>query len=68
MVCIRLSWGLVLTDDPTGKAEQGKSAYRTYGYYLNGNGAKGRGDGPMADSLKPRPAALASETVQKKSE
>lgn len=50
------------------QAGQGKNVYRTYGYCLNGHGTKGRGDGPMADSLTPRPAEPASETMQKKSE
>lgn len=32
---------MVLEDDPPGKAEQGKRVNRTYGYCLNGHGAKG---------------------------
>ncbi len=66
MLCIMLSGEMVWADDPTGNAEQGESVYRTY--CLNCHGAKGRGDGPVADSLTPKPADLASETVQKKSE
>ena len=64
MLCIMLSGEMVLADDPTGNAEQGESVYRTY--CLNCHGAKGRGDGPMADSLRHGQPTLASETVQKK--
>jgi mono/diheme cytochrome c family protein len=49
-----------------GNAEIGESVYRTNCF--NCHGAKGRGDGPVADSLTPRPADLTSEIVQKKTE
>lgn len=55
----------MLRDDSIGNAEEGKSVYRTYGYDLIGNGAKGLGDGLMSDSLTPRPADPAWETVLK---
>lgn len=66
MICTMLSGGMVLADGPTGNAEEGETVYRTY--CLNCHGAKGRGDGPVADSLTPRPADLTSEKVQKKPE
>jgi mono/diheme cytochrome c family protein len=59
-----LSGGMVLADGPTGKAESGERVYRTN--CLNCHGAKGQGDGPVADSLTPRPADLTAEMVQKK--
>jgi mono/diheme cytochrome c family protein len=61
-----LSGGVVWGDGPTGNAGEGESVYRTN--CLNCHGAKGQGDGPVADSLTPRPADLTSEMVQKKSE
>lgn len=66
MVCIMLPVGKVLADDPTGNAEQGESVYRTY--CLNGHGVKDWGDGPVAVSLRPRPADLISKMLQKKTE
>jgi mono/diheme cytochrome c family protein len=61
-----LHGGVVLADGPTDNAERGASVYRTN--CLNCHGAKGQGDGPVADSLTPRPADLTTEMVQKKSE
>lgn len=45
---------------------RGESVYRTN--CQNCHGAKGQGDGPVADSLTLRPADLTTEIVQKKSE
>lgn len=61
-----LHGGMALADGPTGNAERGEGVYRTN--CLNCHGAKGQGDGPVADSLTPRPADLTAEMVQKKSE
>ena len=72
VVFAMLHGGVVLADgptdnaDPTGNAERGASVYRTN--CLNCHGTKGQGDGPVADSLTPRPADLTTEMVQKKSE
>ena len=72
VVFAMLHGGVVLADGPTdnafptGNAGEGESVYRTN--CLNCHGAKGQGDGPVADSLTPRPADLTSEMVQKKSE
>jgi len=60
------SWGVVLAEDPRGITMRGESVYRNH--CLNCHGAKGQGDGPVADSLTPRPADLTTEIVQKKSE
>ena len=72
VVVALLHGGVVLADgptgnsDPPGNAERGEGVYRTN--CLNCHGANGRGDGPVADSLTPRPADLTTEMVQKKSE
>lgn len=66
MMVTMLSGGVVLADGPTGNVESGERVYRTN--CLNCHGTKGQGDGPVADSLTPRPADLTSEMVQKKSE
>jgi mono/diheme cytochrome c family protein len=72
VVVALLHGGVVLADgptgnaDPPGNAEGGEGVYRTN--CLNCHGANGRGDGPVADSLTPRPADLTTEMVQKKSE
>jgi mono/diheme cytochrome c family protein len=58
--------GVVLADVATGNAEKGEKVYRTH--CLNCHGSRGKGDGPVADQLTPRPADLTSETVQQKSE
>ena len=65
MVAI-LSGGVVWADGLIGNAEMGESVYRTNCF--NCHGATGRGDGPVADSLTPRPADLTTEIVQKKTE
>ncbi|MDH3504635.1 MAG: cytochrome c [Nitrospirota bacterium] len=66
VVIAMLSGGAVLADGPKGNAESGERVYRNN--CLNCHGAKGQGDGPVADSLTPRPADLTSEMVQKKPE
>lgn len=66
VVCTMLYGGVALADNPTGNTKQGESVYRTH--CLNCHGAKGQGDGPVADSLTPRPADLSSEMIQKKPE
>lgn len=66
MMVAKLSGGVVWADGPIGNPEMGESVYRTYCF--NCHGAKSRGDGPVADSLTPRPADLTSEMVQKKTE
>jgi high-affinity iron transporter len=66
VVFVMLSGGVVLADVVTGNAEKGADVYRTY--CLNCHGAQGRGDGPVADQLTPRPANLTAEKVQQKSE
>ncbi len=50
----------------TGHAEKGEDVYRMH--CLNCHGARGRGDGPVAEFLTPRPADLTTEIVQKKPE
>lgn len=65
-VFVILNGGVVLADVATGNAEKGEAVYRTN--CLNCHGAQGRGDGPVADQLTPRPADLTSEKVQQKSE
>lgn len=59
-----LSGGVVWADGNTGNAESGERVYRNH--CANCHGVKGQGDGPVADSLTPRPADLTSEMVQKK--
>ncbi|MEX0830933.1 MAG: cytochrome c [Nitrospirales bacterium] len=66
MVCVMLSGGVVLANVATGDAEKGKEVFRTH--CLNCHGSQGRGDGPVADQLTPRPANLTSEKVQQKSD
>lgn len=66
VVLAMLSGGVVLADGPTGNAESGEGIYRTN--CLNCHGATGQGDGPVADSLTPRPADLTADMVQKKPE
>jgi high-affinity iron transporter len=61
-----LHGGVTLADGPTGNAERGEGVYRTN--CLNCHGARGQGDGPVADSLTPRPADFTADMVQKKSE
>lgn len=66
VVLTMLYGGVVLADGPAGNVEKGEGVYRTH--CLNCHGAQGRGDGPVADSLTPRPADLTPEMVQKKPE
>ena len=66
LMMVLWSGGVLRADDPIGNAEIGESVYRTNCF--NCHGAKGRGDGPVADSFTPRPADLTSEMVQKKTE
>ena len=61
-VLVLLCGGAVLAEEPRGNPEKGKDVYRTN--CLNCHGAQGRGDGPVADQLTPRPADLTSEKVQ----
>ncbi len=60
------SGGVVWADGLIGNPEMGESVYRTNCF--NCHGAKGRGDGPVADSLMSRQADLTSELVQEKTE
>jgi mono/diheme cytochrome c family protein len=57
---------ILANDLLTGSAERGESVYRTY--CVNCHGPKGHGDGPVADSLTPRPADLTTAMVQNKTE
>lgn len=66
VVFVMLYGGVVLADVPTGNAKKGEDVYRTN--CLNCHGTQGRGDGPVADQLTPRPADLTSEKVQQKSD
>jgi mono/diheme cytochrome c family protein len=61
-----VSGGNLCAEDLTGHAGKGEEIYRLY--CLNCHGARGRGDGPVAESLTPRPADLTTVIVQKKSE
>ncbi len=61
-ILVLLSGGLALAGEAMGDAEKGKKVYRTN--CLNCHGTKGRGDGPVAEHLKPPPADLTSEKVQ----
>lgn len=66
VVFVMLYGGVVLADVATGNAKKGEDVYRTS--CLNCHGTQGRGDGPVADQLTPRPADLTSEKVQQKSD
>ena len=66
VVFAMLYGGVVWADGITGNADRGESVYRTH--CSNCHGSKGQGDGPVADSLTPRPADLTSEMVRKKPE
>jgi mono/diheme cytochrome c family protein len=57
---------MVWADGLRGNAENGERVYRIN--CLNCHGATGRGDGPVAESLTPRPADFTTETVQNKQE
>lgn len=66
MVMAMVFGEMVWADGLMGNAENGERVYRTN--CLNYHGATGRGDGPVAESLTPRPADFTTETVQKKPE